>query len=156
MLSPKTRHLGYLSKLCIDAELLMRNPENFGEICAEKKVIEDVLGRCMQSYKEYYQLALEPETKAEALNDYYSVMISRKEFDERLKEWLQTVERSPDEMLVSSRKRENINVVDHHVTLSPTDSKSTKSKSSKASSRTSERSRKARAKLLRWEVSLHF
>ena len=103
MLSPKRRHLGYLSKLYIDAELLMRNPENFREICAEKKVIEDVLGRCMQSYEEYYQLALEPETKAEALNDYYRVMISRKEFDERLKEWLQTVERSPDEMLVSSR-----------------------------------------------------
>ena len=28
---------------------------------------------------------------------------TRKEFDERLKEWLQTVEKSPDEMLVSSR-----------------------------------------------------
>ena len=57
-------------------------------------------------------------------------------------------------MLTSSRKGENVTVVDHHVTLSPADSGSAKSKSSNASSRASERSSRAKAELLLREVEL--
>ncbi|PFX11376.1 hypothetical protein AWC38_SpisGene24930, partial [Stylophora pistillata] len=81
-------------------------------------------------------------------------MIGRKEFDERLEEWLQTAERSPNEMLMSSRREENVDVLERYATLSRVDSGSAKSKSSRASSRVSERSRKAKAELLRREVEL--
>ncbi|PFX21864.1 hypothetical protein AWC38_SpisGene13647 [Stylophora pistillata] len=138
-------HLGYLNRLYKEAELLMQNPENIREIRAKKKDIEDAFGRCLQSYEEYYQLAVEPGKIAEALNDYYSVMIGRKEFEERLEEWLQTAEKSPNEMLMSSRKEENVDVLERYATLSRADSRSAKFKSSRASSRIEEEIEKAKA-----------
>ena len=64
MISLKRSHLGYLNRLYKEAELLMRNPENFREIRSKKKDIEDAFGRFIQSNEEYYQLVAEPETKA--------------------------------------------------------------------------------------------
>ena len=79
-------HLGYLNRLYKDVELLMQNPENYREVRVIRKDVEAAFGRCLQAYEEYYQLAIELETKSKALDDYYSIMINRKEFDERVEE----------------------------------------------------------------------
>ena len=70
-------HLGYLNRLYKDVELLMQNPENYREVRVIRKDVEAAFGRCLQAYEEYYQLAIEPETKSKALDEYYSVMIRR-------------------------------------------------------------------------------
>ena len=126
----------------------MQNPENYREVSVIRKDIEAAFSRCLQAYEEYYQLEIEPETKSKALDDYYSVMINRKEFDERVEEWLWKVE-TP-----TSTHEQNLNTSAHHVSPSQVESGTSKSKSSKSSSRASDRSKKAKADLLRREVEL--
>ena len=109
LLKSRAGHLGYLNRLYKDVELLMRNPENYREVCVMRKDVEAAFGRCLQAYEEYYQLAIEPETKSKALDDCYSMMVNRKEFDERVEEWLRTA---------LSTYQQNLNTSDHHVTLS--------------------------------------
>ena len=148
LLKSRAGHLGYLNRLYKDVELLMQNPENYREVRVIRKDIEAAFGRCLQAYEEYCQLAIEPETKSKALDDYYSVMINRKEFDERVEEWLRKVE-TP-----ASTHEQNLNTSAHHVSPSQVESGTSKSKSSKSSSRVSDRSKKAKADLLRREVQL--
>ena len=116
----------------------------------DKEDVEAALGRCLQAYEEYYQLAIEPETKSVALDDYYSIMINRKEFDERVEEWLRKVETPP------STHEQNLNTSARHVSPSQVESGTLKSKSSnsKSSSRASDKSKKAKADLLCREVEL--
>ena len=141
-------HLGYLNRLYKDVELLMQNSENYREVRVIRKDVEAAFGRCLQAYEEYYQLAIEPETKSVALDDDYSIMINRKEFDERVEEWLRKVETPP------STHEQNFNTSACHVSPSQVESGTSKSKSSKSSSRASDKSKKAKADLLRREVEL--
>ena len=143
LLKSRAGHLGYLNRLYKDVELLMQNPENYRQVRVIRKDIEAAFGRCLQAYKEYYQLAIEPEMKSKALDDYYSVMINRKEFDERVEEWLRKVE-TP-----ASTHEQNLNTSAHHVSPSQVESGTSKSKSSKSSSHASDRWKKAKADLLR-------
>ena len=141
-------HLGYLNRLYKDVELLMQNSENYREVRVIRKDVEAAFGRCLQAYEEYYQLAIEPETKSAALDDYYSIMINRKEFDERVEEWLRKVETPP------STHEQNLDTSARHVSPSQVESGTSKSKSSKSSSRARDKSKKAKADLLRREVEL--
>ena len=137
-------HLGYLNRFYKDVESLMQKCE----VRVISKDVEAAFGRCLQAYEEYYQLAIEPETKSVTLDDYYSIMINRKEFDERVDEWLWKVETPP------STHKQNLNTSARHVSPSQVESGTSKSKSSKSSLRASDKSKKAKADLLRREVEL--
>ena len=147
-------HLGYLNRLYKDAELLMRNAENYHEACKKKEDVEIAFARCFQAYDEYYQFADDPEVKSDALNACHSIMTGKKEFDERFEEWSRSVQCTVDENSVVPRQEDNDNAESQIVTRSVAGSVSRKSRSSKTSSRASERSRKAKADLLRREVEL--
>ena len=114
----------------------MQNSENYREVRVIRKDVKAAFGRCLQAYEGYYQLAIEPERKSKALDDYYSVMINRKEFDERVEECLRKVKGR-----VSTHER-NLNTSARHVSPSQVESRTSKSESSKLSSRPDEKRQK--------------
>ena len=61
----------------------MRNADNYNVACKKKTDVEIAFGRCFQAYDEYYQFAIDPEVKSDALNARHSIMTGKKEFDER-------------------------------------------------------------------------
>ncbi|KAL9984440.1 hypothetical protein ACROYT_G006731 [Oculina patagonica] len=157
-------HLGNLNKLYKDVELLMRNAENYHEACGKKEYVDIAFARCLRAYDEFYQFVDDPVLKSEAFDACHSVMTGKKEFDERLEEWSQSVQRIADEASAGLRQEDNANEEVPNITPSLVGSSSKKSSkrssksssrtSSKASSRASDRSRKSRAELLRRKVEL--
>ena len=77
-------HLGYLNRLYKDVELLMQNADNYHVACKKKK---DVItfARCFQAYDEYYQFAIDPEVKLDALNACHSIMTGKRNLTSILK-----------------------------------------------------------------------
>ena len=147
-------HLGYLNRLYKDVELLMQNADNYHVACKKKKDVEIAFARCFQAYDEYYQFAIDPEVKSDALNACHSIMTGKKEFDEHFEEWSRSVQRTVDNTSVVPRQDYGDTAESQIVTRSVVTSSSRNSKSSKSSSRASDRSKKAKAELLRREVEL--
>ena len=147
-------HLGYLNRLYKDVELLMQNADNYHVACKKKKDVDIAFARCFQAYDEYYQFAIDPEVKLDALNACHSIMTGKKEFDEHFEEWSRSVQRTVDNTSVVPRQDYGDTAESQIVTRSVVTSSSRNSKSSKSSSRASDRSKKAKAELLRREVEL--
>ena len=144
-------HLGYLNRLYKDVELLMQNADNYHAAC-KKKDVDIAFARCFQAYDEYYQFAIDPEVKSDALNACHSIMTGKREFDEHFEEWLRSVQRTVDNTKVVPRQDYGDTAESQIVTRSVVTSSSRNSKSPKSSSRASDRSKKAKAELLRREV----